>query len=91
MFKLPKFLNFKRERVLPNSLSVDDFGKDHRVMQVNIFFNGQKQDGCIAFNVKEGWIKRYKKRAGRIVIENGELVTETIKGVVEVTWIEDDK
>lgn len=84
-----------QERNLPpNRLSVDKdspYFDEYCIFAIGeVRINGVKVD-CVEYDQIEGWARCYKRdENNRLIVENDELVTETIKGVVSVKW-KDDK
>lgn len=56
--------------------------------RIAISLNGVPQKECQEYNQIEGWIDRFKRNGKKLVIENGNLVIERVKGVVSVDWID---
>lgn len=55
---------------------------------VNVFLDGEKQDRVVAFNTRDGTIKRHKmSEFGKVqVTSKGKVRTETLRGKVTVEW-----
>lgn len=69
----------------PRRLDVDqdeDFTAWRR--NLSVFVNGERQSRVLAYDVDAGFVCRIATRRGIILVENGEAVTETIFGKVQV-------
>lgn len=79
-------------KIPPKRLSIDKdspyFDSEAFNPNIEIKLNGQKQIACVTeYNQCEGWLIRYKKdETGRLIIQNGSLVTEKVNGVVSVCY-----
>lgn len=52
-------------------------------LRVLIFLDGEEVEDCVEAHTEEGWLIRAKKNAaGNIYVENDEIVTERLTGVV---------
>lgn len=70
----------------------DPFSRSHgRVLRIKL--NGTAQEGCVlAFDVENGWLRRMKRDLdGHFEVDwkNGVVREETLRGKIEVEWIND--
>jgi hypothetical protein len=74
----------------PRRVSIDEDGLSFTRLrcQVAIFVNGERMSRVLAYDVDQGFVERIVTDGkGYILIEDGEVVTETLRGKVQVGWL----
>lgn len=76
------------ETGIPSRMDIREPSHDWQLgMQLEVFIDGELLAGVIAYDMRAGWVERYRERApGRLVVVGDELRIERLYGVVTVIW-----
>lgn len=70
----------------PRQLNITDLENNADCMNVIVFLDGVKQDGCRWYDQDRGELNRLKLTDGRPEVLNEEFVYETIHGEITLKW-----